>query len=435
MISPKTSPMSDSPGMFPFGDSGNRTWTSHQVPRRVKLLAFGVPLYLVLIHLWTWSLTAPLALAGRADFRQFYVAGAIVRSGHSHQLYEYAIQKHFQDNLVSSEPTALPFVSPAYHALIFLPFSVIPYRAAYLVFLPCNIAALTVCFILLWPWMQNLRCVYPWLPLAIFLGFLPLAYALIQGQDSVLLTTLLAAAFVLLVRARNFYAGVLAGLGLFKFPIVLPIAILFLIWRRWTFFFGFAVSASTLTAFSVALTGLTQAKLYVASLLSIAGLRSPVSDLSRYPITLKQMANAHGFVFGIVSGWMPKPWLQAVTILLSIAVLVWTARKGWNVTESSALLLLAIPCSILVGHHTYIHDLSVLLLPLVVLLNSFLPGEGRDFKNARFINRAAALMFVVPLVESFSPDRFSFVAIPVLLLLVALAAALDSHSAAKAEAF
>ncbi len=409
--------------MILSGASAKVAWAPSDVPHRVRLFALGMPLYLVVIHLWTWGLTLPLAIAGRADFRQFYAAGAMVRSGYSRNLYEYATQKQFQDALVSPKPTALPFVSPAYHALIFAPLSALSYPAAYLVFLACNIAALIICFILLWPWMQNLRVVSPWLPFAIFLGFLPVAYALIQGQDSLLLTTLLAGAFVLLDRQQNFHAGILAGLALFKFPIVLPIALLFLIWRRWSFLLGFAATAITLAAISIALTGPGQTKLYISSLLSIAGLRPPVSDLSRYPIVLEQMANVHGFVFGICNGCAPKPWLHAITLLLSATALVWTARKGWNVTESSALLLLAIPCSVLVGHHTYIHDLSVLLLPTTVLLNSFLPSEGRDGKTAQFVNRAAVLMFAIPLVESFSPNHFFFVAIAVLLLLAAAATA------------
>ena len=288
--------------MILSGASVKVAWAPSDVPHRVRLFALGMPLYLVVIHLWTWGLTLPLALAGRADFRQFYAAGAMVRSGYSRNLYEYATQKQFQDALVSPKPTALPFVSPAYHALIFAPLSALSYPAAYLVFLACNVTALIICFILLRPWMQNLRVVYPWLPFAIFLGFLPVAYALIQGQDSLFLTTLLAGAFVLLDRQQNFHAGILAGLALFKFPIVLPIALLFLIWRRWSFLLGFAATAITLAAISVALTGPGQTKLYISSLLSIAGLRPPVSDLSRYPIVLEQMANVHGFVFGIGNG-------------------------------------------------------------------------------------------------------------------------------------
>src|SRR5207244_13270755 len=74
--------------------------------------------------------------------------------------------------------------------------------------------------------------------------FLPVNVALMQGQDSILLLVLLAAAFVALHRGRGFAAGTLVGLGLFKLQIVIPIAILFFAWRRWRFSAGFALSST-----------------------------------------------------------------------------------------------------------------------------------------------------------------------------------------------
>src|SRR5258708_5408211 len=83
------------------------------VPYYVKGLALGIPIYLVLVHAWIWVLSAPVFLAGRTDFRQFYAAGFMVRTGHAVQLYDYPAQKKFQDEFVSQEAVALPFVSPA----------------------------------------------------------------------------------------------------------------------------------------------------------------------------------------------------------------------------------------------------------------------------------------------------------------------------------
>src|SRR5437763_9284627 len=92
--------------------------------------------------------------------------------------------------------------------------------------------------------MSRLQLVFGWLPAAICLGFLPSAAALIEGQDSILLLTFLTMAFVLAARQSDFSAGLVTGLAFFKFPIVLPIAFLLLIWRRWGFVAGFAVFAA-----------------------------------------------------------------------------------------------------------------------------------------------------------------------------------------------
>jgi len=265
--------------------------------------------------------------------------------------------------------------------------------------------------------------VFRWLPIAIFLGFLPVAAALIQGQDSILLTTCLIATFVLLNRARNLSAGVFAGLALFKFPIVLPIALLFLIWRRWRFLAGFAISALVLTGVSVCLTGIAQSGLYARSITEIAGLATPTSGLAGYPVNWRMMANLHGFIVGLAGGGFSASWLNLTTILLSAAAFLWTARKGLGVQSAPDLLLLAVLCSVVVGHHTYIHDLSVLLLPIMVLLNRFLPAEAIGGKRPRLICRSAALMFAAPVIESYCSGAFFFITPVVLLLLISSAVA------------
>jgi len=282
---------------------------------------------------------------------------------------------------------------------------------------------LGVCFALLRPWMRHMQAVFRWLPAAIFLGFLPVAAALIEGQDSILLLTFLTIAFVLVSRQSDFPAGLVTGLAFFKFPIILPIAFLLFIWRRWGFVAGFAISAAAVVSLSILITGISQARLYVESLISIAGLRPASTGLALYPVNWRMMANLHGLTAAVASGSISNLWLSALTIFMSAGVLVWTAIQGLRVSGTSGLLLLAIPCSLLVAHHTYMHDLSVLLLPIIVILDDFLPAEPTGTKRERLIARAAALTFVAPVVESYAPGFFYVVALPVLLLLAATASA------------
>jgi len=70
-------------------------------------------------------------MQGRADFRQVYTAGYLVRTGHRRELYDNAAQKCFQDDLGSPmylqeagtlKPVMLPFNRPAYQELLFAPF-------------------------------------------------------------------------------------------------------------------------------------------------------------------------------------------------------------------------------------------------------------------------------------------------------------------------
>ncbi len=386
-------------------------------PYYVRGLALGLSAFLIGIHLWTWVFTLPIFLHGRADFRQLYTAGYLVRSGRGHQLYDYDTQLHFQNELVSHGDIALPFIRPAYQALLFAPLSLLPYRTAYFAFLAVNLALLWVSFRLLRPRMNRLAHVYPWLPAAMFLGFLPVAAALIQGQDSILLLTLLAAALASVDRDRELTAGTLVGLGLFKFQIVIPIALLFLAWRRGRFFAGFALSSLIAGTASVWLVGLSQAGVYGRSLVAMGSGSAARADQLRYPIAMNVMPNLHGLIFGLAGARLSAFWIAAATVVLSGVIGLLVAARSPKNESGADSLMLAITASAVVSYYLFIHDLSVLLIPVVVTLDRFIEAEATGDELGRLKTRASALLFVSPICMSYIPDYFYVVSLPLLAFL------------------
>jgi hypothetical protein len=376
--------------------------------------------YLIGIHLWTWVLLLPTFLGGRADFRQLYSAGYMVRSGHAHQLYDYDAQLQFQRQLVGPADIALPFNHLAYEALVCAPFSWLPYKQAYLAFLALNVALLVVCFRLIRPRMRNLANIVPWLPVAIFAGFLPVAAALMQGQDSIILLTLAVAAIACLENGRDLGAGMLIGLGLLKFQIVLPIALLFFIWRRWRFVMGFTLSALVVGVTSLLLVGAGEVRVYAESLVSMSVHLSTMAEQFKYGISPGSMPNLRGMVFGLGASHLPTFWVQALTAAASILVLVWTAASVSRTQKNSPLLLIAIVASGLVSYHLLIHDLSIFFLPLVLILDGHLAAEAAGNKEGRRLARSAALMFFAPMCFSYLPRHFWVAAIPALVFWFAL---------------
>src|SRR5437899_12474903 len=103
----------------------------------------------------------------------------------------------------------------------------LPFKTAYISFLFFNVALLWVSFRLLRPRLAALAGVWPWLPGAIFISFLPISAALMQGQDSIVLLTLLAGASGLLYHKRDLPSDVLVALWLAKLHICLLTALLF----------------------------------------------------------------------------------------------------------------------------------------------------------------------------------------------------------------
>src|SRR5207244_7221492 len=202
-----------------------------------------------------------------------------------------------------------------------------------------------------------LAVIYRWLPPVMFLAFLPVAAALLQGQDSILLLTLLAASLVSLHSGRELAAGVLVGLGLFKFQLVIPIALLFLVWRRWRFSAGFALSFIAAGSLSLWLVGFAQIQLYIRSLHSMSIALNSAVDQYRYAIVPSSMPNLRGLIFGLGYSHLSSCWLQAITIVSSALVLLSVAILTPKRRPTLDALLVAITTSAAVSYHLLIHDL------------------------------------------------------------------------------
>ena len=287
----------------------------------------------------------------------------MLRSGYAHQLYDYSSQKDFQDSLVSREEVALPFVRPAYQALLFAPFSYLGFRAAYLCFLLFNVGLLGLCFWLMRPRMRWLQGLHPAAPLALF-TFSPLAVALLQGQDSILLLTLLCIAVVALDKQKPMSAGMLVGLGLLKFQIVIPIAVLFMIWRKWKFLLAFSSLHRFCPSRPCFSWELTLQRSTLRSLISIGTSKGLSSGIS---LEVSHMANLHGLIFGLFGSHIcPNLCLCAIAVL-SAGVLLLSAK--YRALGGDALAF-AIIASVLVSYYLFMHDLSPLLIPLALLRRS-----------------------------------------------------------------
>lgn len=375
-------------------------------PDYVKGFAIAVLVFSVGIQIVLW--VSNVADPGN-DFRTFYTAGYMVRTGDARDLYDAELQFRLQNQLAAPLKSALPYIHPPYEAYLDAPFSLLSYRNAYYAFLAFNLVLLGAAFWLLRPRMNNLAAIFPWLPAAIFIAFPPITIALLQGQDSILLLAILVGAGVLLDRDRPFASGAVLALGLFRFQVVLPIALLFLLWRRWRFVAGFTLSSAILCLVSLAMVGWAGAKAYCATLLSFSH-RVPSQVDHLYRVPPRFILNLRGLIFSLYRFHVPDVWLPVLTVLASVAILYLAAKK-----PAHASFTVAIPVAALVSYHFLVHDMSVLLLPLVLVLDQCVRFEGTS-DSRRWLFRSAALMFAAPVMQIFlyGGEYFVLLALPVL---------------------
>jgi hypothetical protein len=353
-----------------------------------------------------------------------YTAGYMVRTGHRHQLLDYEAQKHFQDSLVSPEAIALPFNHLAYEALLFAPYSLAPYKVAYFLFLISNAS------LLIWVVREIYRSTgtlineFSWLPTALGFTFVPVAAALMQSQDSIVLLALICAAYRTIGAGKGYAAGLLLGLGAFKFQIILPIAAMYLLWKRWKFVAGVLSSALTVLAISLFLAGPSQMTLYLHDLVLMSAIETPAQQ-ARFGINPAAMVNLRGLVHATLSHLLSVRSVQVLTAAASLVVFGWTILKGTKSLQEEHKFLLSISAAALVSYHLLVHDLSILVLPLIITLDHCIASTS---KAAPVLISATLLLFASPAILALTPLGPFLLAIPLIIFWLAQTVYFGSRS-------
>jgi hypothetical protein len=327
--------------------SGGPEWKNYR-PFIVSGCAF-----LLIIQLSYFAMAYPGAIRGRADFCMLYTSGFMVRTGHAGELYDYQANENFQTAVVSPSHGAMPFNHLAYEAFIFSPLSLLTYAAAYKIFLAINLGLMFITYRMLRNFLVRLRDVWSWLPAMAFFCFLPAGVALFQGQDSILLLTLLVCSFVALGADHNYRAGIFLGLTLFKFQFGIPIALLYFAWRKWKVVSAFAATSIIAVAISFVLTGFNSFLRYPAYLLSMSSGLTTAEAQVRYGTYPLAMPNIFGLIFAIAGNH------TVITILISCLVIAWAARRPPSFP-------LAVAVAMLVSYHGLMHDATILIIPILL---------------------------------------------------------------------
>jgi hypothetical protein len=332
---------------------------------------------------------------GYPDFTVYYTAGTILRDALGHQLYDEYVQQEVQSRFAGKIPSRrapLPYIHPPYEALLFVPLTRLPYSKAFAVWDLLNAAALFGVYLIL-------RSSVAWLGsfsalefVFASVAFFPVFACFLQGQDSVLLLLLCVLAFRAMKRNNDFLAGCWFGLGLFKFQFVVPMILLIAIWKSRRVLLGFTAVSMVLVGVSTCLTGWSPLLAYPHYVLDIASTPTLGGVPARFLPNLR----------GLVMGWhLPFPvWVgTGVAALISVAVFLSAATRQTR-SDGAGLDLqmsLAVTVAALVGWQTNIHDLSLLVLPLVLSANYCFPTFAHKSANRCGIVFPAATLLLGPL--------------------------------------
>jgi hypothetical protein len=394
-------------------------------PQRIKrfigLFLAGMALLNALIFCSAWK----QVVKGLPDYSIFYTAGLTMRRGQGHVLYDNSTQWQLQREFVSvanQRDAPLPYNHPAFEVLLFVPLTYLSYVSSYELWVAFNLLLLCGILLFLRARIPELQFLSPWLVLLAALAFFPIAYALMQGQDSILLLALYCLAYAALRRGREFQAGVWLGLGLFKFHLVLPFVLILLFRRRLRAVLGVALSAVVEILISWALVGWNELIYYPryaweSNRHSLIGAMAP-----------RNMANLRG----LITGWnrvpSASPWPNIVLLAASVGLLIWAARQ-WDASDLSNAtrwnngFSVAMLATFLVSYHSYNQDMSILFLPILILSASVLQTHA-ETSYVFALKIVLGIMFFSPtfLILSFYLKQTYLIALLLLVLTAILAA-------------
>jgi hypothetical protein len=390
-----------------------RAFASHNAAvrhlRRAALIL--IPSMLALYAIMAYQLRKHI-VNGYSDFLSAYTAARILQRGEPHRLYDLQLQSQIQRDIapdVSGRGGALPFVRPAFEAWLFYPLARFSYPTAFGLWTIASCTFLVIAMALLRRHNRLLQS-FPLLTVVLAaLSFFPVFMSLLQGQDSILLLLIYVLSYTTLVRGSVMGAGAILALGLFKFPLVLPFLVVFILRGRARFLAGFVVVAGVLMLVSIGTVGSAGIAVYIRYLASIDAL-APGVNISR------DMPNLRGLL-ALVAG--PGLSLLSTAILIvASAVVLGIVTATWTNPESNtdlpAQVSLNVLATILVSYHAHVFDLALLVFPICV---------GLELLLCRQLNRRSRVRLAWSTgLAAFSPLYvilvFSLRGVPVLAVLV-----------------
>jgi hypothetical protein len=355
-----------------------------------KLLVAAFLLAMTFCNLTLLFQVMPKLRNGYQDFTIYYTSGRMLRNGQASALYnldtQYRTQLTFAHVPIRQGP--LPYNHPPFEALLFVPFTLLAYWPAYLLWTALNLIMLGASVALLRRQFPQLAAA-PTLVMALgATAFFPVAIGIMQGQDAILLLLLFVLAVVSLDRGNDVLAGAFLAAGLFRPHLVVPLVVLLAI-RRWRILAGFAPVALILAGISVAITGWRGPVDYIRFVLRVE--RTGAGGFGPQAVP-----NLRGLIANL-PGLSASGRLTALLILATSMVVFFVALRRIRNGRDSMIVSssLAAVTTILISFHALSYDLTLLLPMVLFLLSTVVDVEGKKINAWTML--LVVLLFLTPL--------------------------------------
>jgi hypothetical protein len=220
------------------------------------------------------------------------------------------------------------------------------------------------------------------------IAYPPLFHFFVRGQLSAVILLCVTAGYFAFRSRREWLAGFVLGLLIFKPQFLIAIPLVLLLAGAWRTLAGLTLSAATQLGFAFLYFGSSVMRAYVGMMLHSA-FHPGTTELSLSPVQMHSLYS----LWEMLVPWRGGVW--ALYLLSSIAVLA-IAAMVWKSSSSLAIRFSAlILAAVLVNPHIYIYDLLVLAVPLLLLADWVVNHTGHPF--APTVGVLLYLIFILPL--------------------------------------
>jgi hypothetical protein len=311
---------------------------------------------------WTFFVASSTGLravrSGRVggDLPAFYGAARIVRSGTPMALYDPAIQRSAQSDLLPDHRGGwIHFAYPPYVAVAYTPFAWLDFKAAYVAHTLLMVACVLAALALLRPLLAPLRTEFAACAAAV-LTFYPLFRSVVGGQNTALSLLCAAGAAAMLSRNRDVAAGLWIGLWMFKPQYAMPVGALVAVCGRPRILIGAGVVGAVWFLIGASVGGWGwPVWWWCAGVVPFAGLDAIVDRANG--VSLPQVAAALGVP---LLGWVGV----AATTVFAI-VTAWRSRR-----EPIIVVAIGAAACVLTAPHALYYDAGLAVLAFAVAANA-----------------------------------------------------------------
>ena len=310
------------------GSRENQVWFS--------LLVFLACAYAILFG----SMFRRLSYGEPGGFPVFYTAGKLARYD-LRGLYSQQLQNYFHP---LNDGVGYFFHLP-YETVLLVPLSYLPQTLAFALWTLLNLACLLGVAVILRRHFPEFAWLTPF-------AFGPTLSLLLNGQDLGILALLVALAFDRFVREKDLQAGAILALGLFKFPLIVPLVAI-LAFRYWRLLAGFIVVSVPLLLGSALVVGKRGMQDYLAL--------TRGTDAKEAVGILINVRGMIGALFG------------AHTVLVIVLSVALVALSACIKATRIPMFCIALVVTQLVSWHAHMYDALILLIPMAWMSRSESP--------------------------------------------------------------